>query len=61
MKLFLVRSRTSGLGTSLLKCQLIGISRLSDDILKEFHCIIIYGLVFTFCEMETKLKKGYQQ
>jgi hypothetical protein len=53
---FLVRSRTSGLGTSLLKCQHIRISKLSDDILKEFHCIIIYN--FTFCEMETKLKEG---
>jgi hypothetical protein len=61
MKLFLVRSRTSGLGTSLLKCQLIRIFILSDDILKEFHCIIIYDLAFTYCAMETKLKEGYQQ
>jgi len=36
LKLFLVKKKTSGLGTILLKCQVISISGLSDDGIKEF-------------------------
>jgi hypothetical protein len=35
---FLIKSKTSGLGTTLLKCQIIRISGLPDDRLKEFYC-----------------------
>jgi len=38
LKLFLVKNQTSGLGTILLKCQVIGISGLSDDGVNEFCC-----------------------
>jgi len=36
LKLFLVKNQTSGLGTILLKCQVINISGLSDVGAKEF-------------------------
>lgn len=38
LKLFLVKNQTSGLGTILLKCQVISISELSDDGVKEYCC-----------------------
>lgn len=38
---------TSGLGTTVLKCQIIRISGLSDDRLKEFCCMLFYGVMLS--------------
>ena len=45
MTLFSGKSKTSGVVTALLKCQIIRISELSVG-LKEFCCIIIRAGVF---------------
>jgi hypothetical protein len=38
---------TSGLGTTVLKCQIIRISGLSDDRLKEFCCMLFNGVILS--------------
>jgi hypothetical protein len=38
---FLVKSKTSSFGTTLLKCWIISIFELQDIGLKEFYCILI--------------------
>jgi hypothetical protein len=42
MRLFSGKIKTSGFGTTLLKCQIIRISKFLDVRLKEFCCIIKY-------------------
>ena len=54
---FLVQGETSGLGTSLLKCQIIRISEISDIGLKAFCCPWLSGNVRSRIQlrMETNL------
>ena len=39
---FLVKSKTFDFGITLLNCQISKLSRLSDNRLKEFCCVILY-------------------